>query len=203
MITQTDEEAQAATAARVDNAVVGKTIVWVLGFVLVTGIFGTVYGVAQQSVRASANTEPAAVAAREVQLLAAGSGTVSDQRVELTTDSGPFVIVYDADNAAVAGTVVRNGALPVVPVGVLATARLKGQDKVTWQPTAGLRFAVVARAGSDGRVVMGGQSLTPFEDRDTQAMILVGLGWLATIACLAAAWILTKFLEARAGSGSR
>jgi len=154
-------------------------------------------------VRASANTEPAAVAAREVQLLAAGSGSLSGQQVELTIDSGPFVVVYDADNAAVAGTVVRDGSLPVVPVGVLATARLKGQDDVTWQPAAGLRFAVVARAGSDGQVVVGGQSLTPFEDQETQAMILVGLGWLASIACLAAGWILTKFLETRAEARSR
>jgi hypothetical protein len=91
----------------------------------------------------------------------------------------------------------------VVPVGVLATARLKGQDNVTWQPAAGLRFAVVARAGNDGQVVVGGQSLTPFEDQETQAMILVGLGWLASIACLAAGWILTKFLETRAEARSR
>ena len=190
-------------AVRVDNALVSRAIVWVLGFVLVTGIFGTVYVVAQQSVRASANTEPAAVAAREVQLLAAGSGTLSEQRVELTADSGPFVVVYDVDNAPVSGTVVRNGTLPVVPAGILATARLQGQDKVTWQPPTGLRFAVLARAGSDGRVVVGGQSLTPFEDRDTQTMILVGLGWLASIACLAGGWILTRFLETRAAPGPR
>lgn len=66
---------------------------WVLGFVLVTGIFGTVYLMEQQSLRASANTDPAAVAAREVQLLAAGSGNLSEQRVELSADSGPFVVV--------------------------------------------------------------------------------------------------------------
>jgi len=175
-----------------------RTIVWVLGFVLVTGIFWTVYLTEQQSVRASANTEPAAVAAREVQLLAAGSGTLSEQRVELTADSGPFVVVYGGDNAPVAGTVVRNGALPAVPAGVLATARLQGEDKVTWQPAAGARFAVVARAASEG-----GQSLAPLEVRDQQTMILVGFGWLACIACLAGALILTKFLETRPAAGSR
>lgn len=170
---------------------------WVLGFVLLTGIFGTVYAMAQQNTRASANTEPAAVAAREVQLLTAGSGTLAGQRLELTTDTGPFVIVYGADNTPVGGTVVRDGALPMVPVGVLATARLKGQDKVTWQPAAGLRFALVAWALTDGRVVVGGQSLTPFEDRDTQTMALIGLGWLTSIACLAGGWILTRFLDTR------
>ena len=185
-------------ALRVNTALVSRTIVWVLGFVLLTGIFGKVYLVEQQSVRESANTEPAAVAAREVQLLAVGSGTLSEERVELTPDSGPFVVVYGADNAPVAGTVVRNGALPMVPAGILATARMKGVDQVTWQPTPGLRFAVVARVGSDGRVVLGGQSLAPFEDRDTQTLVLVGVGWLASIACLAAAWILTRFLETRA-----
>jgi hypothetical protein len=98
---------------------------------------------------------------------------------------------------------VRNGALPVVPAGVLATARLQGQDRVTWQPAAGLRFAVVARAGGHGRVVMGGQSLAPFEDRDKQTMVLVGLGWLASIACLAGGLTLTKVFETRAAAGSR
>jgi hypothetical protein len=186
----------------VDNAFVSRTIVWVLGFVLVTGIFGTIYAVAQQSVRASANTEPAAVAAREVLLLATGTGDLSEQRVELTADSGPFVVVYDADNAPAAGTVVRNGALPVVPAGVLAAARQEGQDKVTWQPAAGLRFAVVARAASDGRVVVAGQSLAPFEDRDTQTLSFVGLGWLASVAGMAGAWILTNTLEAGAAAKS-
>jgi hypothetical protein len=85
--------ATAVQALRGHNALVSRAIVWVLGFVLVTGIFGTVYLMEQQSLRASANTEPAAVAAREVQLLAAGSGNLSEQRVELSADSGPFVVV--------------------------------------------------------------------------------------------------------------
>lgn len=127
---------------------------------------------------------------------------MSEQRVELTADSGPFVVVYDAHNVAVAGTVVRDGALPVVPTGVLVLARAAGQDKATWQPAAGLRFAVVARAASDGRVVVGGQSLAPFEDRDTQTLSLVALGWLASIACIAGAWVLTKIREARAAANA-
>ena len=49
----------------VNNALVSRTVVGALRFVLVTGIFGTVYLVEQQNARASANTEPAAVTARE------------------------------------------------------------------------------------------------------------------------------------------
>ena len=71
-----------------------------------------------------------------------------------------------------------------------------GSDAVTWQPEPGLRMAVVARP-APGRVVVAGQSLTPFEDRDRLGLLFLAAGWLGSIVVLAAGYAATEFLRRR------
>ncbi|BAS12061.1 hypothetical protein AHiyo8_03640 [Arthrobacter sp. Hiyo8] len=66
--------------------------------------------------------------------------------------------MYGTDDNPETGTATLHGVLPVVPSGVLDTARRSGGDAVTWQPEPGLRMAVIARS-SAGKVVVAGQSL--------------------------------------------
>ena len=72
----------------------------------------------------------------QVQLL--GTSAPAVPRVELTPDSGVFVIVYGTDDKPETGTVTLHGVLPAVPSGVLDAARRSGGDVVTWQPELGL-----------------------------------------------------------------
>lgn len=175
----------------------GRILGWMAAAVVVTLIFGSVYGAFQQVGRRSANDAPAAAAAALVQLPA---GTEPGPRVELTPESGLFVVVYGSDDKPESGTATLHGSLPVVPSGVLQTARDSGVDTVTWQPEPGLRMAIVARS-SAGRVVVAGQSLAPYEDRDRTTMIFLALGWLGSMVVLGAGYTGSAFLGRRGRGG--
>jgi hypothetical protein len=69
---------------------------------------------------------------------------------------------------------------------------------VTWQPEPGLRMAVVARAAA-GKVVVAGQSLTPFEDRDRMVLLFLSAGWLGSLVVLGAGYAATTFKRPRSG----
>jgi hypothetical protein len=159
-----------------------RIIGWLTATIIITLIFGSVYVTLQQFGRHSANAAPAAAAAAQIQQM--GSGPTAEPRLELTADSGIFVMVFGEDNKPAASTVILHGELPVIPAGVLETARTFGSDTVTWQPEPGLRMAVVARQAPGG-VVVAGQSLTPFEDSDRMSQLFLAAGWAGSMVVLA------------------
>lgn len=169
-----------------------RVIAWLTAAIVVTLIFGSAYVALQQLGRRSANAAPAAAAAAQVQLI--GSETATMPPLELTPDSGVFVLVYGDDDKPVSGTATLHGSLPVLPAGVLRTARDSGSDAVTWQPEPGLRMAVVARPAA-GKVVVAGQSLAPYEDRDRTVLIILAAGWLGSIVVLAAGYAATGLVR--------
>src|SRR6478735_3241432 len=169
-----------------------RTVGWLTAALVVTLIFGSVYVALQQLGRRSANEAPEAALAAQVQLTR--PTPAPGPRLELTPDSGVFVIVYGADNSPETGTVTFDGWLPAVPGGVLDTARTSGFDAVTWQPEPELRMAIVARP-SAGKVVVAGQSLAPYEDRDNRTLIILALGWLCCVFVIAAGCGANEFLR--------
>ena len=177
-----------------------RVIGWLTAAVIITLVFGSVYAALQQLGRRSANAAPAAAAAAQVQLI--GSETATAPRLELTPDSGVFVIVYGEDDNPVSGTATLHGSLPLLPAGVLQTARDTGADAVTWQPEPGLRMAIVARPAA-GKVIVAGQSLTPYEDRDRMVLLFLAAGWLGSIVVLAAGYAATGLFRRRASAPER
>jgi hypothetical protein len=88
-----------------------RAIGWLTAAIIITLIFGSSYAALQQLGRRSANAAPAAAAAAKAQLI--GSETLTAPRLELTPDSGVFVIVYGSDNKPESGgTVTLHGSLP-------------------------------------------------------------------------------------------
>ena len=67
---------------------------------------------------------------------------------------------------------------------------------MTWQPEPGLRMAVIARPAA-GKVVVAGQSLAPFEDRDRMVLLFLSAGWLGSLVVLAAGYATNAFLAHR------
>ncbi|WP_028275194.1 hypothetical protein [Arthrobacter sp. I3] len=170
------------------------SIAWLTAAVVVSLIFGSVYASFQQLGRRTANDAPAAAAAAQLQTL--GAETVPPPRVELNPESGIFVITYGPDDQPVSGTATLHGTLPALPAGVLQTARTAGSDAVTWQPEPGLRMAVVARSAA-GKVIVAGQSLAPYEDRDRMLLVFLTAGWLGSMVVLAAGYASTELLTRR------
>lgn len=164
--------------------------------VLATGLAGTIYVVAQQSLRLGANApqvQLAEDAARRLDAGAAPTQVTGPETVDVGSSLAPFVVVYDQTGSAVASSGQLDGAMPTPPKGVLDAAEVGAPNRVTWQPRQGLRIATVAVRWSGG-TVMAGRSLREEERLDSQAFLLVAAGWAATLVALAvavgaAAWL--------------
>jgi hypothetical protein len=168
---------------------------WQLGLpriatiIVATILFGTVYVVAQQLDRLSANDAPLRLASQVAAELRVGQSTTLDAQshIDLSQSLAAFVVVEDAQGKPSAGSGFLHGSLLSLPTGVLASASTSGQDDVTWEPQPGLRFATVTLRVGD-RFVSAGQSLKPSEDRDGTVRLLVGLGWLVSMLVLSGVW---------------
>ena len=164
--------------------------------ILVTGLAGTVYLVAQQGLRSGADSPQLQLAEDAARALDAGTAPATvtgPATIDLGSSLAPFVVVFGADNKAVASSGRLDGADPAPPAGVLDHAATGVPNRVTWQPRGGLRIATVTVRWSGG-TVMAGRSLREVERLEDQALLLVELGWAATlaavaIACLLAAWL--------------
>lgn len=155
--------------------------------ILATALAGLVYIVAQQDGRSQAN-EPQVQLAEDAAARLDAGGRPQDQvgavPVDIARSLAPFVVVYGTTGNILATGGQLDGQPPVVPAGVLAGARATGRDAVTWQPRPGVRVATVSVPWSGG-TVLAGRSLRLVEDRAAMLELLVGAGWLATIAALA------------------
>ena len=172
-----------------------RTVLWASVAVLVTLMVGTVYVVAQQIERQGADDAGRRLASQVAAELAAGRSATIDAlpQVDLATSLAPFVVVFNATNAAVAGNGYLGAALATVPTGVLDAARASGSNRVSWQPAAGLRFATVEVRVGD-KIVLAGQSLAPSEDRTDSLGILLLAAWFAMLVVAAAGLFLARFL---------
>lgn len=157
--------------------------------VVVTILFGTIYVVAQQLDRLSANDAPLRLASQVAAELREGQSTTVDAQphVDLSRSLAVFVVVEDAQGVSSAGSGFLDGSLVSLPTGVLASAGQSGEDNVTWQPRSGLRFATVTLRVGD-QFVSAGQSLEPSESRDGTFQLLVGVGWLLAMLVLGGTW---------------
>ena len=161
----------------------------IAAIVVATILFGTVYVVAQQLDRQGANEAPLRLASQVAAELREGQTTTLDAQphVDLSRSLAVFVVVEDAQGSATSGSGFLNGALVSLPSGVLANAAKTGQDNVSWQPEADLRFATVTLRAGD-QFVTAGQSLKPSEDRDNNIQALVEFGWLVSMLVLGGTW---------------
>jgi hypothetical protein len=108
---------------------------------------------------------------------------VPSTKVEIFESLAPFLMVFDQSGKTLASSATLQGASPAYPVGVLDYARQNSQNRVTWQPEAGVRMATVVVSYKSG-FVMAGRSLTEVEKRESQVESLSGLAmlgiWAAT-----------------------
>jgi len=175
-----------------------RIVGWVTAAVLVTGLSASLYLVTQQSERQGADDAPARLVSQIAARLSQGDDvgvTTDDPRtVDIATSDEPFYVVYDSANRPVAGSGRLDGALAVIPAGVLAEARHSGADHVTWQTSDGRRFATVQRRAGDD-VVLGAESLAPTEARIDQLGLLILVAWLCLLAVVVAGYVFDRVVS--------
>jgi hypothetical protein len=163
---------------------------------------GLTYLAVQQDLRIGANDVPQQLSEDGARALDAGADTstvVGAVPVAIETSLAPFTAVYDEQGTLLASNGSLDGKAPVVPLGVLRSARATGRDAVTWQPRAGVRVALVVLPWHGGTIAAG-RSLRVIETRIDAIGALMGLGWLVGVAILAvvagvAAWMWPTTME--------
>jgi hypothetical protein len=178
-------------------------------FVLATALSGLVYVVAQQELRMAAN-DPQEELARQAAIRLDGGASpaavIGPTMIDVATSLAPFVVVSDPAGDVLATDGLLDAKPPMLPAGVLATAKKTGRDAVTWQPRGGVRVATVTIPWTGGTVTSG-RSLRLVEDRISTLEWLVVAGWIATVflvalASLAIAWMWPRASERRASPTS-
>ena len=173
--------------------------------VVATVLCGLLYIVDQQALRTGANDPQEQLASDAASRIDGGASPASvagGTTVDLAADLAPFVVVYDSQGRVLATDGQLDGGPPIIPSGVLASARATGRDAVTWQPRSGIRLATVTIPWRGG-TVMAGRSLRLIEERVASLGLLVGLAWLATLVALVIASALAVRLWPKASSHSR
>jgi len=154
----------------------------------------------QQELRQAADDPQHQLAEDAVGALQTGaspSAVVGAGSVDVAASLAPFVTVFDTGGLVIATSGQLDGAASHPPAGVLDTARTSGFDRVTWQPRAGVRVALVVLPWTGG-TVLAGRSLRRVEQEESAIEGIVALGWLGTLAVVGVAALVSAWLWPKA-----
>jgi hypothetical protein len=170
---------------------------WLPLAIVTTGLCGLVYLTAQQVLRMNANDPQIQMTEDTAAALEAGSSPADllpERQVDIATSLAPFLVIYNDQGIPQISNGRLNGELPELPAGVFGYVKENGEDRITWQPEAGVRVAavVVLYTGEESGYVMAGRSLREVEKRVDQLGMIAVVAWLAI---LIASFLIVAFLE--------
>ena len=146
------------------------------------------YGTGQMILRGGANDAQVVMARDAVVALEGGLSPQAVVHAASTIDAetslAPFIIVYDEKGDPVAGDGAIDNRIPTPPKGVFAYTKMHGEDRVTWQPKPGLRFAAIIvpwTAQEKSGYVLAACALKETEQRTAALLRNVCLGILISL----------------------
>jgi len=165
----------------------------IFGLVIITAIFLTIYTVGQQVLRQLANDPQIQMAEDTATALASGSAVPADfmpasrQPFDMSQTLAPFTMIFDQGGVPLESSATLAGEAVVPPAGTFDYAKLHGENRFTWQPARGARFAVVLKyyGGVRPGFVLVGRSLREVETREDNLLKIVALAWLGCVFVLA------------------
>jgi hypothetical protein len=171
---------------------------WLPLAVVTVGLCGLAYATVQQSLRQGLNDPQIQMAEDAAAALEEGQGAdalLLTTQVNVDLSLAPFLIIYDDSGNMLASSAVLHGQTPGLPDGVLDYTREKGQDRVSWQPEAGVRIAavVVRFEGTQPGFVLAGRNMREVELREQQTGLFCILAMLALLAGSLFAVVLGEF----------
>ncbi len=161
--------------------------VWLPLAVIITALCALVYVAVQQSLRQGANDPQIQLAEDTAAALAHGASVqtvVPTNQVDVAQSLAPFVIVFNSNGTVAAASGQLHGQPPTLPAGVLDYVKQNGEDRLTWQPEAGVRIASVTVPfnGPTSGYVLAGRSLREVEKREGLAQFYAIVIWVAALA---------------------
>lgn len=159
-------------------------IFWIIIIFLVTFTCLLTYLVTQQVLRLGANELPIQFATETSIKLENGQSVndaIPSETIDISKSLGTFIMIFDRDKNIIATSAMMGNEESVYPKGVLDYVDKMGEDRVTWQPQVGLRFATVAiKIGN--KYIVAGRSLQEPERLIGIIGKIVLLAWLACAA---------------------
>jgi len=172
---------------------------WLPLAVIITGLAGLVYVTGQQALRLGANDPQIQMAQDAARRLAAGepvASVVPTRTLDVGASLAPFTIVYDEQGGVLGATGQLHGQPPSLPGGVLDYVRQHGEDRLSWQPEPGTRYAAVVErvTGAPAGFVLVARSLGETEQRIGVVQSLAFIGGLVLLAASLAAVVLVEIV---------
>lgn len=95
----------------------------------------------------------------------------------------PFIAIYDESGNPLESSASIGAMPPRPPMGVFEAAKEAGENRVTWQPNAGTRIALVVRPVSieSGWYVAAGRNMREVEARETSLARIFSIALLAAL----------------------
>lgn len=153
--------------------------IWFVSFILLTLVSGFVYIIVQQAYRHLADEPQLQMAHDTAFALSNNQPVTTSKTINLISQYLPFTIIYDVNGKVLASEAKLNGKTPVLPSGVLDSAKNSGEDRFTWQPQQGVRLATVIVPYSNGYVLVG-RSLYQTEKWEDELIQMVALFWVVS-----------------------
>ena len=165
-----------------------KLLLSLIGLIL---LYGVTYLFNNQKERNQADIAPEHLAMATKAKLEKGiapADAIKDRKIiDLASSDSLFIVIYDAAGVCHNSTAKIHGVDPLIPLGALTVSREKRENKITWQPEAGIRAAIVILPwtlnGLDGYVVAG-KSLRRTDLRIAARKQRTLISFLATIVVL-------------------
>ena len=106
-------------------------------------------------------------------------------------------MIFDGSGALLESDANLRGVIVVPPSGTFDYAKLHGEDRFTWQPEAGVRFAAVLKyyGGTRPGFVLSARSLREVEIRESNSLFLVGFGWLVSVVLFFLKYFFEKIIK--------
>jgi hypothetical protein len=152
-----------------------------LPFVVVISAFSLlVYASVQQAYRQGANDPQIQMAWDAAYALDHGKTideVVPAENIDMDHSLAPFYLIFNSNEQPVAGSGMLNDSLQTLPDGVLDYVNEHGEDRITWQPQAGVRIATVIVPYDNG-FVLAGRNIREVEARESQVGSFAGITWI-------------------------
>jgi sensor histidine kinase regulating citrate/malate metabolism len=155
---------------------------------IATMLTGLIYVTVQQNYRTGAN-DPQIQVAKDIKAkLQRGMAldVLWPDSIEIQSSLGLFILLYDAHGQPLRGSALLDGKFPQMPAGVFDFVKNQGEERVTWQPRAAVRMAMVVLRGNFSPVgyIAVGRSLAEVEIREKDLRYTTLVCWLLMMATL-------------------
>lgn len=152
-------------------------------FIVITLVSALLYVSVHHVIRAYANDPQIQIVQDISSYLSSGQSPQSilpPTKVDISKTLAPFVIIFDVNGKPIVSSGMLGKEIPKVPLGVFQYAAEHGENRLTWEPTKGVRIAAVVMRyqGKNTGYVLAGRSLKEVEKQADQLLFQVALFWI-------------------------